>query len=73
MQDTALFTGALPFPELAGVGEDETVWRSTCCLAFASPSLTACRDCVTRTRQPARRIPNPIARFRRRGETNSES
>jgi hypothetical protein len=47
-QDTALFTDALPFPGLAGVGEDGRVWRNTCCQAFASPSLPTCRDCVTR-------------------------
>ena len=73
MQDTALFTSLLPFPELAGVGEDETVWRSTCCLAFASPSLTACHDCVTRARRPARKLPNPMARLRRRGGSDSEN
>jgi len=70
MLDTALFTGALPFPDLAGVGEDETVWRITCCLSFASPGLTACRDCVTRKHQRAIKLPNPMARLRRRGESS---
>jgi hypothetical protein len=50
MQDTALFTDALPVNGLAGVDDGEVVWRKTCCLAFASPSLTACHDCVTVTR-----------------------
>jgi hypothetical protein len=50
MQDTALFTNALPVCGLAGVDGDEQVWRNTCCLAFASPSLSACRDCVTVTK-----------------------
>jgi hypothetical protein len=72
MLDTARFTGALPFPDLAGVGEDETVWRITCCLSFASPSLTACSNCVTRNRQRSRKLPNPKARLRRRGEQNAE-
>ncbi len=72
MLDTALFTGALPFPDLAGVGEDETVWRITCCLSFASPGLTACSNCVTRNRQRSRKLPNPMARLRRRGEQNAE-
>jgi Ferric iron reductase FhuF-like transporter len=45
--DTTRFTELLPVQGLAGVGEDDTVWRNTCCLAFASPALTACRDCVT--------------------------
>ena len=50
MQDTVLFTDALPVNGLAGVDDGEVVWRKTCCLAFASPSLTACHDCVTVTR-----------------------
>jgi hypothetical protein len=53
MQDAALFTDALPVHGLAGVDGDEGVWRTTCCLAFASPSLTACHDCVTVTRTRA--------------------
>jgi ferric iron reductase protein FhuF len=54
--DTARFTDLLPVPGLAGIGEDDTVWRDTCCLAFASPDLTACRDCVTVTSR-RRRLP----------------
>jgi Ferric iron reductase FhuF-like transporter len=53
MQDAALFTDALPVHGLAGVDDGEAVWRKTCCLAFASPSLTACSDCVTVTRPRA--------------------
>jgi Ferric iron reductase FhuF-like transporter len=53
MQDAALFTDSLPVHGLAGVDDGEVVWRKTCCLAFASPSLTACSDCVTVTRTRA--------------------
>lgn len=50
--DTSRFAALLPMHDLAGVGPDETVWRSTCCLALASPALEACRDCVTVNRRP---------------------
>ncbi len=56
--DANRFTALLPVPGLAGVGDDDTVWRDTCCLAFASPALTACRDCVTVTK--ARRTPRRL-------------
>jgi len=65
--DTVRFTELLPVQGLAGVGEDDTVWRNTCCLAFASPELTACRDCVTVVR--ARR---PLGRRSDRGDRSSE-
>jgi ferric iron reductase protein FhuF len=45
--DCNRFTDLLPLTGLAGIGEDDAVWQSTCCLAFASPGLTACRTCVT--------------------------
>lgn len=48
--DCNRFTDLLPLTGLAGIGEDDAVWQSTCCLAFASPALTACRTCVTATR-----------------------
>ena len=48
--DCALFTELLPVTGLAGVGEDNAVWQTTCCLAFAAPGLTACRTCVTANR-----------------------
>jgi hypothetical protein len=69
MQDTALFTSALPVHGLAGVGDDEVVWRNTCCLAFASPSLTACKDCVTvtKTRKAAGRK-GSLVRMLKRGD-----
>lgn len=44
-------TGLLPVAGLAGIGEDNAVWQTTCCLAFASPGLTACRNCVTAARR----------------------
>ena len=49
--DCARFTELLPIADLAGIGDDATVWQTTCCLAFASPGLTACRTCVTATRK----------------------
>jgi len=63
--DANRFTALLPVPGLAGVGEDDTVWRDTCCLAFASPALTACRDCVTvsRARRSPRRLVGQAARI----------
>ncbi|HZP49947.1 IucA/IucC family C-terminal-domain containing protein [Actinocrinis sp.] len=63
--DANRFTALLPVPGLAGVGEDDTVWRDTCCLAFASPALTACRDCVTvsRARRTPRRLVGHAARI----------
>ena len=48
--DCARFTDLLPVTGLAGIGDDDAVWQTTCCLAFASPGLTACRTCVTATR-----------------------
>ena len=73
MQDTSLFTNALPVCGLAGVDGDEQVWRNTCCLAFASPSLSACRDCVTvtRSRKPAvagTKLKNTLVRRLKRGD-----
>lgn len=55
--ETARFTALLPIHDLAGVGPDDTVWRSTCCLALASPGLAPCRDCVTANRRPAKCAP----------------
>jgi hypothetical protein len=55
-RDAKLFADVLPVQGLAGVHGDDTVWRNTCCLAFASPSLSACRDCTTVTR-----LDQPIA------------
>jgi ferric iron reductase protein FhuF len=54
-QDCARLTELLPITGLAGIGEDSTVWQTTCCLAFASPGLTACSTCVTATRPRHRR------------------
>lgn len=77
MQDTTLFTNALPVSGLAGVDGDEQVWRSTCCLAFASPGLTACRDCVTvsRSRKPptacASKLKNTFVRRLKRADAPS--
>jgi ferric iron reductase protein FhuF len=48
--DCARLTELLPVTGLAGIGDDDAVWQTTCCLAFASPGLTACRTCVTATR-----------------------
>lgn len=53
----ARVTELLPLTGLAGIGEDDAVWQSTCCLAFASPGLTACRTCVTATRARPRQRP----------------
>ena len=50
-EDCARFTELLPVTGLAGIGEDDTVWQNTCCLSFSSPTLTACRNCVTAKRQ----------------------
>ena len=46
-EDADRFTELLPVRGLAGIGADDTVWRTTCCLAFCSPTLSTCRDCVT--------------------------
>jgi hypothetical protein len=49
-EDTASLTTALGLGGLAGVGADHQVWRNTCCLAFSTPTLSACRDCCLRER-----------------------
>lgn len=51
----ARLTELLPITGLAGIGEDSTVWQTTCCLSFASPGLTACATCVTATRHRHKR------------------
>jgi ferric iron reductase protein FhuF len=50
-RDTGVLTEALGLAGLAGVGDDDKVWRGTCCLAFSTPALSACEDC----RVPAER------------------
>ena len=52
-QDAGVLNEALGLGGLAGVGEDDQVWRNTCCLAFSTPTLSACRDCCLRDRRPA--------------------
>jgi Ferric iron reductase FhuF-like transporter len=52
--DTARFTALLPMRDLAGIGPDGTVWRNTCCFSRTSPSLNACRNCVTVVRRAER-------------------
>ena len=49
--DTARFTALLPMRDLAGIGPDGLVWRNTCCFSRTSPSLDACRNCVTVVRR----------------------
>ena len=66
--DANRFTALLPMPALAEDGEDEAAWHDTCCLAFASPTLSACDDCVTgnRARGSTRRLTGHAARILRR-------
>ena len=61
--DCARFTDLLPIADLAGIGDDANVWQSTCCLAFASPGLTACRTCVTATRKRQRHHLPSLSKF----------
>jgi ferric iron reductase protein FhuF len=49
-EDALVLTDALGLGGLAGVGEDDQVWRNTCCLAFSTPTLSACRDCCLHER-----------------------
>jgi hypothetical protein len=51
--DAGVLNGALGLGELAGVDENDQVWRNTCCLAFSTPALSACRDCRLHERRPA--------------------
>jgi ferric iron reductase protein FhuF len=53
-EDAMVLTEALGLRGLAGVGEDDQVWRNTCCLAFSTPSLDACRDCCMHERAGGR-------------------
>ena len=49
--ETQAINDALGFEGLAGVRGD-VVWRATCCLAFTTPTLSACKDCCTLSKRP---------------------
>jgi Ferric iron reductase FhuF-like transporter len=54
--EAARFAALLPMQDLAGIGADGEVWRNTCCFSRTSPTLNACRNCVTVVRRAEARV-----------------